>query len=83
VSAYDLAPELAQPSDDLARLWPAGGDVAEADDLFDSAASRVGEDGVEGDAITVDVADQGEADHARLASEPSPRPFPPSRWWLP
>jgi hypothetical protein len=39
VSAYDLALEFAQPSDDLARLRPAGGDVAEADDLFNSAAS--------------------------------------------
>jgi hypothetical protein len=63
VSAHDPAAEPAQPGDHFTRLRPAGGEVAEADDLIDGADGHVGEDGVEGDAIGVDVADEGDAGH--------------------
>ena len=63
VAADGAAAELAQAAEHLARLWPAGGEVAEAHDLVDLARGDVGEDGVEGDAVAVDVADEGEAGH--------------------
>jgi hypothetical protein len=61
--------------DHLARLRSAGGDVAEADDLVDVTRRDVGKDGVEGDAVAVDVAEKGEAGHcASLADARRRRP---------
>src|SRR5439155_8525996 len=56
VAADGAAAELAQAAEHLARLWSAGGDVAEAHDLVDLARGDVRDAGVEGDAVAVDGA---------------------------
>jgi hypothetical protein len=38
-------------------LRPAGGEITEADDPVDAAPGYVGENGVEGDTVSVDFAD--------------------------
>jgi hypothetical protein len=50
-----------QAADDLERLRPTGGDVAEADDLVDGARGDVSKDHLERDAVAVDIADEGDA----------------------
>jgi hypothetical protein len=72
VAAHAAAVALAEAGDHRLWLRPAGGNVAEADDLVDAPARQLSEDSVESDAVAVDVADQRQALHAS-AARPSPR----------
>src|ERR671936_296530 len=72
--AFRVAPDsgaiqLAKTLDDFPRLRPSGGNVAETNDVVDVVAHHVCEDGVERNAVAVDVADEGKTSHERLASE--------------
>jgi hypothetical protein len=79
VPAHDLAVEPAQPADHLAWLRPAGGEITKADDVVDVLARDRGKDGVEGDAVAVDVANEGEAAHEYLANGCAPETVSRSR----
>ncbi len=69
VAAHDRTAERAQPCEHLPRLWSAGGDVAEADDLVRATPIDVSEHGLERDAVAVDVGDEGDAPHAAIRSQ--------------
>jgi len=58
-------------------LRPAGRQVAEADDVCDVSARKISEDGVEGDAVAMDVADQGQAAHASTTTHTALAPIAP------
>jgi hypothetical protein len=60
-----------QAADDLERLRPTGGDVAEAYDLVDVAPGDVSEDHLERDAVAVDIADEGDAGQQSSLVDPS------------